>query len=897
MGEVFRAQQEEPIRRQVALKLIKTGMDTRQVVARFESERQALAMMNHPNIARVFDAGATERGRPYFVMEYVPGVPITEFCDNRRLTTNERLRLFLDVCAGVQHAHQKGIIHRDIKPSNVLVGFADGKPVPKIIDFGVARATEQQLTETSLHTQLGVLIGTPDYMSPEQAATSSLDIDTRSDVYSLGVMLYELLVGALPFEPGRLHRAAIDEVCRLIRQEVPPTPSTRMSTLGAAATESARRRHTDPASLVRELRGDLDWITMKALEKDRTRRYSTPTELAADIERHLRHEPVVAGKPSATYRARKFIERHWVGVGFASLLVVVLVGSSALLALEASRTARERDRANEEANSTEQVSEFLVSLFEVSDPGEAKGRTVTVREVLDRGMNRIATRLEEQPRVRERLRRTIGRVYRNLGLWERSAQLLERALSQQRELLGNDHPDTLSTMNDLAAVYVFQRRLADAEILYRESLATRRLLGPHRIDTLQTQNALADVYIGHKRYVEAESLLVEALGGLRQALGDDDPRTRAAMRTLGRVYRLQDKLDDASPLLQQLFDADRKADGKWHPETLDTMFELAELYRQQHRYSEAEHLFRETIGTRGQVLGIDHPKTFEAIEGLAYMLAQLGRWEEAEALHHDALDASRRIMDTEKPLTPDTENRYALKMAAFARLLTMQDRDREAERFYLDALEIQRRVIGDDHPDTLYSLRELAALYETQDREAEAEALYRDTLERSRQVLSDARLVKPGTENRLAWKQYQLARLCAKRGRLDEAEELYSESLDVRLRLLGDEHPATLATTDALAELYKKLGRYDDAEAMYLRVYETFARVLGEHDRNTARSLYHLAGLSALRGRREEALDYLHGAVSTGVLSDPDVLLRNPDFEQFRDDPGFVAVVGESARR
>ncbi|MDH3190898.1 MAG: serine/threonine protein kinase, partial [Acidimicrobiia bacterium] len=258
MGEVYRAEQEQPIRRKVALKLIKAGMDTKQVVARFESERQALALMSHPNIARVFDAGATEQGRPYFVMEYVQGMPITEYCDKYRLTTNERLELVRQVCAGVQHAHQKGIIHRDIKPSNVLVGFEDGNPVPKIIDFGVAKATEQRLTEQSVFTQMGVLIGTPEYMSPEQAEMTSLDIDTRTDVYSLGVLLYELLVGALPFGLKELRGVAFDEICRRIREEEPSTPSQRVSMLGEGSTESARRRKTDPSSLTRELRGDLD---------------------------------------------------------------------------------------------------------------------------------------------------------------------------------------------------------------------------------------------------------------------------------------------------------------------------------------------------------------------------------------------------------------------------------------------------------------------------------------------------------------------------------------------------------------------------------------------------------------------------------------------------------------
>jgi non-specific serine/threonine protein kinase/serine/threonine-protein kinase len=298
MGEVWLAEQTEPVTRRVALKVIKQGMDTKQVVARFEAERQALAMMDHPAVAKVFDAGATPEGRPYFAMEYVKGVPITTHCDRHRLSNAERLKLFMQVCEGVQHAHQKAIIHRDLKPSNVLVSIQDGKAVPKIIDFGVAKATAQRLTEKTVFTQLGVLIGTPEYMSPEQAEMTEQDVDTRTDVYSLGVMLYELLVGALPFDPKELRSGGYDGIRRKIREEDPPRPSTRLSTLGDRSAESAKCRQVDLPSLQRQLRGDLDWITMKALEKDRTRRYGSPMELAADVERHLEHRPVLASPPS-----------------------------------------------------------------------------------------------------------------------------------------------------------------------------------------------------------------------------------------------------------------------------------------------------------------------------------------------------------------------------------------------------------------------------------------------------------------------------------------------------------------------------------------------------------------------------------------------------------------------
>ena len=325
MGVVFMAEQTEPIQRTVALKIIKPGMDTRQVIARFEAERQAVAMMDHPNIAKVLDAGTTDSGRPYFVMELVKGVPITKYCDEKHLPLRARLELFVQVCQAVQHAHQKGIIHRDIKPNNVLVAEYDNRAVPKVIDFGVAKATAQRLTERTMFTEFGQVLGTMEYMSPEQSKFNQLDIDTRSDIYSLGVLLYELLAGSTPFEGKRLHAAAFDEMLRIIREEEPPKPSTRLSSIDTLPSVAANR-HTEPARLSKDVQGELDWIVMKALEKDRNRRYETASGFAADIERHLHDEPVEAGPPSAAYRFRKFARRNK-----AAVVMAMVIGSAVLL--------------------------------------------------------------------------------------------------------------------------------------------------------------------------------------------------------------------------------------------------------------------------------------------------------------------------------------------------------------------------------------------------------------------------------------------------------------------------------------------------------------------------------------------------------------------------------------
>ena len=403
MGEVYEAQQETPLRRRVALKIIKWGMDTEQVVLRFESERQALALMDHPNVARVIDAGATEQGRPFFVMELVKGIPITDFCDASQLPLGDRLELFNEVCRGVQHAHQRGIIHRDIKPSNILVTDLDGVATPKIIDFGVAKATSQQLTEQTVFTELGQWIGTPEYMSPEQAGMSGFDLDTRTDVYSLGVLLYELLVGVQPFAPEELRSSGFDEMRRKIREQDPPRPSSRVTTTGKTSPEIAERLQIDPPALARLLRGDLDWIVMKALEKDRNRRYGSPEELATDIERHLKDEPVLASPPSTSYRIGKFVRRNRLAVTAALLIAFAVVAG--ILGTTAGWL-----RARREAEAARRVSNVMVSMYGDLNPSTLRGGASTPTEILDRATESVEQELGDDPLVQARLMTTLGPV-------------------------------------------------------------------------------------------------------------------------------------------------------------------------------------------------------------------------------------------------------------------------------------------------------------------------------------------------------------------------------------------------------------------------------------------------------------------------------------------------------
>ncbi len=652
MGEVWRAEQTEPFHRTVALKLIKAGMDTKAVVARFDSERQALALMEHANIAKVFDAGATPAGRPYFVMEYVPGLAITDYCDKHRLTIKQRLQLFMQVCEGVQHAHQKAIIHRDLKPSNVLVEEVDNKPVPKIIDFGLAKAMGQRLTEMTMFTEVGGVVGTPDYMSPEQADRDERNIDTRTDVYSLGVILYELLVGTLPFGSQELRQAGMEAMLQKIRRQEPPRPSTKIKSLGESSKDSAVMRREEPESLARHLRGELDWITMKALEKDRTRRYGSPSELAADIQRHLQDQPVLAGPPSATYRARKFIRRHRFGVGVAVAAVALLVAFAATMAVQARRIAKERDRANREAETSKRVSEFMTNMFKVSDPGQARGNIITAREILDKASKDIGTGLSKDPAVQAQMMHVMGGVYENLGLYPQAQSLFTDAVQIRRGVLGPENPETLQSMSRLSGALREQGHYPEAEKLERETLdIQRRVLGPEHPDTLASITQLAAILYYEGRYSEAEKLGQQALESKRRILGPENPETLWSMVILASIFFDEGRLPDAEKLYHDALEVRHRVLGPDHPDTLSLMDGYATTLAEEHRNDEAEKLLRETLDIRHRVLGPGHRDTLMSMNNLANMLFLEARYGDAEKLAREALAIQRRVLGPDHPDT------------------------------------------------------------------------------------------------------------------------------------------------------------------------------------------------------------------------------------------------------
>ncbi len=691
MGSVWMAEQAEPVRRKVALKIIKPGMDTRQVVARFEAERQALALMDHPNIARVLDAGATQSGRPYFVMELVKGVPLTKYCDQRRLTPEERLGLFVPVCQAVQHAHLKGIIHRDLKPSNVLVALYDGKPVPKVIDFGIAKATGQQLTEKTLFTEFGQVVGTLEYMSPEQAELNQLDIDTRSDIYSLGVLLYELLTGTTPLEKKRLKEAAMLEVLRLIREEEPPRPSTRLSATQELPVIAANRG-LEPDKLSGQVRGELDWIAMKALEKDRNRRYESASAFAADVQRHLNGEAVAACPPSFRYRARKFVRQHRLAlaVGAAAtavllLLVVVLFVSNRLIRQESEQTRREFERAEKQRAQAEAVIKYLTVdlLGEASPEKNSREKQVTVEQLLDRASKKIETNagLAAQPEVEAAIRLAIGHTYFKLGVFPPAEKHLRRAADLRRAALGAEHPDTLAAQEALAWFLIGGlRRPAEAEPLARQTWqARRRVLGPEHADTLDS------------------------------------------MDTYTTALTYQNRLEESEPLARECWQTRRRVLGPEHDQTLTSQSNLSHILTEGGKWAEAEPLLRELLDILGRQQRLDTEGGLGGANNLAHVLLLRGKPGEAEPLLRGAVEGARRRHGPTHPYTLHLQH-------LLTRALFEQGRHADAEVLGRETLALRRKVLPPGHENIGRSLLALGANAVEAGRAAEAEPLLREAL-------------------------------------------------------------------------------------------------------------------------------------------------------------------------
>ena len=847
-GRVFMAEQVEPVRRKVALKVVKPGMDSREVVARFEAERQALALMDHPNIAHVYDAGTTGMGRPYFVMELVPGLPITRYCDEHDLSTFERLRLFLQVCHAVQHAHQKAVIHRDLKPTNILVSELDGEVVPKVIDFGVAKALGQQLTEKTLFTGFQQMVGTPAYMSPEQTALSSADVDTRSDVYSLGVLLYELLTGAAPLDAATLHRAGIEEMRRMIREAEPPKPSTRLRTMGDKLPAVARHRHTEPSTLARLVHGDLDWIAMKALEKDRARRYQTISALAEDIERHLASEPVAAGPPGVLYRARKFVRRHMFGAALSAAAVAGVLLSVVALAYGLVQARQERERADTEARNarteaevSDAVNAFLLEdLLSQASPEVQPGRQEIFRPMVELAAERAGERFHEQPEIELQVRLTLCGIYRDLGELVSARLQMDRAMEicRQEQLDGEDL-SWLGVRHADGRLLLAEGHSAKAQKIYEELVPVlRRLRGPEHRKTLMAMNNLALAYLRQRRPAEGQELCETLLPILRRLQGPRHPDTLRATNLLANAFRDQGNPAQAQKLFEEVLPAWRERVGPDHPGTLMTRNSLANTLMDQEQNAEAQKLYEEIRADMRRVLGPEHPFTLTVRNNLALALLRQGKTAEAQELAGELLPDRQRVLGPDHPDTLRT-------MHDLAKARGIQGKHAEAQQLFEQVLPDMRRVLGPEHPDTLSTMHNLAHSFLNQHRPAEAQRVFEEILPIMKRVLGPDH---PQTLRAM----YTLTFAYLFQGKPRELQQLCEELGPFQRRGLGDEHAATLKTRHNLAVAHLLQGNTEEAQKRFEELLPDMEQALGPDHPHTQETIRELDGI---RKRHEKPED------------------------------------------
>ena len=841
MGVVFMAEQEQPVRRRVAIKVVKPE----QAVARFEAERQALALMDHPNIAKVLDAGAIDSRVPYFVMELVQGVPITTYCDRYQLSPRERLALFVPVCLAVQHAHQKGIIHRDLKPSNVLVTLSDGKPVPKVIDFGVAKAIDRRLTDATLFTQFGTVIGTLEYMSPEQAEMAGLDIDTRSDVYSLGVLLYQLLTGTTPLalERRKLRRQAYHEVLRRIREEEPPKPSTRLSDSRETLATIAAQRKIEPARLTKLLRGELDWIVMKALEKDRTRRYETASAFAHDVERYLRDEPVEACPPSARYRLGKFARKHRTllatSAGFAALLVAATTLSTWLAirarvaekkAAESAATARAAEKkAAARAADTQAVNDFLRNdlLGEAAPEKNPREMRLTFKEYLDRAAAKLEGRFDKQPAIEASIRQAIGNTYWKLGEDSDAQPHLERALELSRAALGEDHPETHAIMNMLALVYQEQGNHARAETLLKKILDDQRSKkGEKDPDTLTYTSNLAVLYQDWGKLDLAEPLFQALIKTQREKLGPANRETLATENNLaiqerarGKVAAGENRKDEAkaklaaaAARLETTQAAQLKTLGRDHLDTLESTINLALVYQDQatlegdsKKLAAAESLFKNALDALGQKLGEKHPVTLKTMNNLASLYLDVQKLDEAERLYKRCLELARGALGN--------RSEYTLRpMHGLGFTYFMRKRYAEAEPLFREAHDGYLRLQGPKGPMTVELMINMALILQLLEKHAEAEPYFRG-------LLALRRDQHPDDSYPVAQAKVGLGGNLYLQEKWAEAEPLLREGLAYR-QANQPKDWSTFYTRSLLGGCLAGEKKYAEAEALVIEGYE-----------------------------------------------------------------------------
>jgi tetratricopeptide (TPR) repeat protein len=874
MGSVYLAEQTEPVKRQVALKLIKAGMDSKTVLARFDSERQALALMDHPNIARIYDGGVTGTGQPFFAMELVRGVPLTAYCDQHKLPVPARLELFVSVCQAVQHAHQKGIIHRDLKPGNVLVTEVDGRPTPKVIDFGVAKATEQKLTDMSF-ADVGMIVGTPAYMSPEQADPSSVDIDTRTDVYALGVILYELLVGSLPLETKQFQRGAVLEMLRMVREVEPPRPSTKLSA-AENLPNIAANRGVEPLKLAKDLRGELDWVVMKALEKDRTRRYDSAMGLAQDVQRYLTDEVVEARPPSTAYRVKKFVRRNKGPVAAVAVVLLALCGgivgtgvglyrANAARDAEAAQRIKAEDATAKETverKRAEDVATLMESVFEGIDPDAEQERGLTFKDQLVAKIDHVTRNTQNfagDPAAQARFHLALGRTLHALGEYPRAEQLLKSAAELGRREFGPDDERTLQAEYLQAAACQMQGRFDEALALIEGQRGRSSGKGEH-------DHTLGMIHRAAGRLDKAIPLLHEAYKQLPP--GPDTTGTLLKRHTLGAVYREAGRVAEAIPVLEDVHARRAKLFGPDHSDTLMSANSLAVAYSEGGQAGRALKLYEDTRQRLLKRYAPDHPSVLNCDTNLAQTMSKMGRLADAIAKLEEArdravaklgansletlriqsnlavahfnsahYDAAREIFETIlPPLTAayGPESWFVTQTHAnLARCLRNLGRDADAVRALDAALVKVTKKHGPDHPNTLNLRAELALLQRDTEAEKAVEA-FADVLARQTKVLGEK-------HPDLIRTRYGLGCAYFSARRAKEAIATFEEVLPRQTELLGPDHPETLRTRSSLGAAYWGDKQFDRSVPHIEETLRKELKVLGPDAPGTLSTAENLA--------------------------------------------------------
>lgn len=833
MGEVWSAKQIAPIKRRVAVKLIKRGMDSRAVLARFEQERQALAMMDHPNIAKVLDGGMTETGQPFFVMELVNGLPLTIFADQSKLSTGQRLELFVPICQAVQHAHQKGIIHRDLKPANILVTLIDGRPVPKVIDFGVAKATGGRLTENSVETQFGAVVGTLEYMSPEQAGFSGIDIDTRADIYSLGIVLYELLTGLRPIDRSRLRDAGLAEMIRIIKEEDPSRPSTRISTNESLPTLAAVRQIA-PRKLTALLKGELDWVVMKCLEKSRDRRYDTAIGLARDIQRFLAGEAVEARPASTSYRLSKFIRRNRGPVIASSLVLTLLILGASGTTWGWLEARKQAEIARIEAITQSAISSFLRDdiLAQASAATQSESLIqpdpdLKVKTALDRASSRLNDRFKDQPIVAAALHRTIGRAYSDLGEFSLGQSHLERSLEIYREQKGAGDDDTLQVEQDMGSVYLKQEKLDQAEKMLGDALDRHRKIDGVSRECLHAAMLLAHCYNmqSHrngdpKKRELAKQLYIETHASQSSLFGENDLDVNRTLFSLGILYHQESiatddpsLLDLAETAMQKSLDAsDWLPDG--HPEKLNIRFGLASIASAKRQYDRARQILEQVLAGCIRTFGEVNPNTARAMDSLAISYAMINKSDEAEKYYLKSLAARRHMYGDDHPMTEHA-------IFTIGNFYNNAGNVEKAEPYYLERMLRNRRVCGPDDVNTHLAGRDLALIYVSLGRAEEGEKLL------SEAITCFESHFDPTNPIVLLTREYQ-ADVLTILGRLDEALAIYIDGVK-QMRTRANPDPISLASSiAALGECQLLCKNFEDAEASFRESAELFSKYVPE---------------------------------------------------------------------